>query len=278
VVLGLLEDAQVPAPRALAVSDAALLATFERGHVLGEVSASVDAGGFDRAWRHTGQAWRRVHEIAPSNDVLAMLLGGPQREVNSWYERVIADVHRYLHAVGHKRPELEVDADRVHRAFTAARGLLEARPVRLLHGDAHLWNVLVDLEAGAWTCTAILDWECAEAGDPVWDLVAFHLLRRRDVGPTPRAFFDGYGDPGPPTVWALYELLHHLWQAIDVDAWPAPLPSHQAADDYLRDLPDRLQWLEQQARPSRAPGISEAAVRAGGRPNRCAHHSRRRAV
>jgi aminoglycoside phosphotransferase (APT) family kinase protein len=37
MVLGLLEAADVPAPRALAVSDTALLATFERGQVLGEV-------------------------------------------------------------------------------------------------------------------------------------------------------------------------------------------------------------------------------------------------
>ncbi len=252
MVLELLEAADVPAPRALAVSDSALLATFERGQVLGEVLMTEAAPALGNAWVEVGRAWRRVHEIAPPSEVLPRLLGGPQREVAGWYERVIADVHRYLHAVEHQRPELEVDVARVHRLFAAARGMLEARPVRLLHGDAHLWNVLVDLEADGWTCTAILDWECAEAGDPVWDLVALHLLRRRDVGPTPQAFFEGYGETGPAVVWALYELLHHLWQAIDVDAWPAPLPSHRAAAGYLRDLPDRLQQLEVQVQSSRA--------------------------
>jgi aminoglycoside phosphotransferase (APT) family kinase protein len=249
MVLGLLEAADVPAPRALAVSDTALLATFERGQVLGEVV--TPAATRERLWQDVGRAWRGVHGIVPRGDVLARLLGGPQREVTGWFERVILDVHRYLHAVEHRRPELEVDAARVHRLFTAARGLLEARPVRLLHGDAHLWNVLVDLESDR--CTAILDWECAEAGDPIWDLVGLHVLRRRDVGVIPQSFVEGYGDPGPATVWGLYELLHHLWQAIDVDAWPAPLPSHRAATDYLRDLPDRLGQLEAQLGSSRVP-------------------------
>ena len=251
MVLELLECADVPAPRGLAVSDNALLATFERGRVLGEMPMSEVAVALGDAWYDVGRAWRRVHEIVPPAEVRAGLLGGPQREMAGWYDRVIADVHRYLHAVEHERPELEVDAARVHRLFVAAKGMLEARPVRLLHGDAHLWNVLVDLEADRWTCTAILDWECAEAGDPVWDLVALHLLRRRDVGPTPQAFFDGYGDPGPAAVWALYELLHHLWQAIDVAAWPAPLPSHRAATEYLRALPGRLPRLENQVGPAR---------------------------
>jgi cation diffusion facilitator CzcD-associated flavoprotein CzcO/aminoglycoside phosphotransferase (APT) family kinase protein len=183
MVLGLLEAAHVPAPRVLAVSDTALLATFERGQVLGEVLMTEAAPALDGAWHDVGRAWRRVHGIVPSGEVRARLLGGPQREVSGWYERVIEDVHRHLHAVEHKRPELEVDVARVSRLFVAAKELLEARPVRLLHGDAHLWNVLVDLEAGRWRCTAILDWECAEAGDPVWDLVGLHLLHRRDVGP-----------------------------------------------------------------------------------------------
>ena len=252
MVLELLEAADVPAPRALAVSDTALLATFVRGQVLGELPTPDVAAALDDAWHDVGRAWRRVHGIVPPTEVRARLLGGPQREVAGWYDRVIADAHRYLHAVEHQRPELEVDVARVARLFASARAVLEARPIRLLHGDAHLWNVLVDLEAGHWTCTAILDWECAEAGDPVWDLVALHLLRRRDVGATPRAFFDGYGDPGPAVVWALYELLHHLWQAIDVEAWRTPLPSHRAATGYLRGLPDRLRHLEAQIGPSRA--------------------------
>ena len=254
-VLDLLQAAAVPAPRVLAVSDHALLATFERGRILGEVLASDAATGLDDAWHDTGAAWRRVHEIVPTGRTRSMLLGGPQREVAGWYDRVIADVHRHLHTVEHRRPDLAVDAARVHRLFTSARELLEARPVRMLHGDAHLWNVLVDRRDGRWTCTAILDWECAEAGDPLWDLVGFDLLRRRDVAATPDAFFEGYGDPGPATVWGLYELVLHLWQAIDIDAWPAPLPSHRAADAYLRTLPDRVAQLERllRAKGQRCP-------------------------
>ena len=79
-VLDLLEEAGVPAPRALAIGDDALLATFERGEVLGEVVAdgrNVPAG----AWRDIGRAWRRVHDIVPTGQLRAALLGGPQREV-----------------------------------------------------------------------------------------------------------------------------------------------------------------------------------------------------
>jgi aminoglycoside phosphotransferase (APT) family kinase protein len=243
-VLDVLEAAGVPAPRALAVTDGALLETFEPGEVLGEVLARNGSADLAPAWHEAGRAWRRVHRIEPTEALRSMLAGGPQRRADTWYERVLTDTEAHLRAVGERRPDLEVDAARVRRLLSSARVLLEDRPVRLLHGDAHLWNVLVDRRAGRWTCASILDWELAEVGDPVWDLVGFHLLRRRDVGPTPDAFFDGYGDPGPPVVWGLYELVLHLWQAIDVAAWPVPLPSHRAAEEYLADLPIRLRRLE----------------------------------
>lgn len=243
-VLGLLEDAQVPAPRVLAIADEALLVTFEQGRVLGELAPDELAAGVGDVWADVGRAWRGVHRIVPDTQLRALLLGGPQRRVAGWYERVVTDVEAHLQAVDERRPGLEVDAERVRRLFALARQLLESRPERLLHGDAHLWNILVDHQRGRWVCTAILDWEAAEVGDPMWDLVGLDLLRRRDIGPTPSAFFEAYGSRVPDLVRGLYELVFHLWQAVDVDAWSTPLPSHRAAETYLADLPAHLTRLE----------------------------------
>lgn len=243
-VLTLLETNAVPAPRLVARSDGALLLTFEPGQLLGELAADPPVD-FDRAWEQTGRALRAVHEIVPPSHLHDLLAGGPQRGPSSWYERVAAEVDAHLALVRETRPELEVDAGRVRRLFEQARPLLAARPTRLLHGDAQPWNVLVDHTEGRWVCSALLDWEFAELGDPIWDLVRFHRLRRRPLGPSPRAFFTGYGQRGPTAVWTLYELALYLWQAVDVDAWDESLPSHRLADAYMAELPTHLAQLEQ---------------------------------
>lgn len=243
-VLDLLETEEVPAPRLLAEGDDALLVTFEPGQLLGDL-AGDPAADLDVAWQQTGRALRAVHEVVPPSHLYDLLAGGPQRRPLPWHERVVADVDAHLAAMLETRPDLEVDVDRVRRLFHEARGLLQARPLRLLHGDAQPWNVLVDHTDGRWVCSAILDWEFTELGDPLWDLVRFNRLRRHPVGPSPTAFFEGYCDSGPTEVWELYELALHLWQAVDVHAWAQPLPSHRIADEYLTDLPTYLARLEE---------------------------------
>lgn len=242
-VLELLASTDVPAPRVVGADRDALLLTLEPGQLLGDL-ASEPPADLDAAWRRTGRALRAVHEIVPPADLRGLLSGGPQRAPMSWDERVLADVDTHLAALVEQRPRIDVDDDRVRRLFEDARELLADRPLRLLHGDAQPWNVLVDRGGGRWACTALLDWEFAELGDPLWDLVRFDRLRRRSLPPSPAAFFDGYGDTGPAPVWELYELALHLWQAVDVDGWPQPLASHRLADEYLAGLPARLERLE----------------------------------
>ncbi|QRN04938.1 phosphotransferase [Legionella sp. MW5194] len=48
-------------------------------------------------------------------------------------------------------------------------------PAHLVHGDYDPANLLVDKMDGAWRITAILDWEFAFAGSPLWDVA--NMLR-----------------------------------------------------------------------------------------------------
>ncbi|MEU3461639.1 aminoglycoside phosphotransferase family protein [Streptomyces sp. NPDC006733] len=51
---------------------------------------------------------------------------------------------------------------------------LTRRPYRLLHGDLHRQNFIVDADGGLWT----IDWELALVGDPLYDLAThLHLMR-----------------------------------------------------------------------------------------------------
>ncbi|MCQ4079967.1 aminoglycoside phosphotransferase family protein [Streptomyces sp. RB6PN25] len=51
---------------------------------------------------------------------------------------------------------------------------LTPRPYRLLHGDLHRENLIVDRAGDLWT----IDWELARIGDPVYDLAThLHLMR-----------------------------------------------------------------------------------------------------
>jgi aminoglycoside phosphotransferase (APT) family kinase protein len=59
-------------------------------------------------------------------------------------------------------------------AFAARVPALTARPYRLLHGDLHRENLIVDRAGDLWT----IDWELARIGDPVYELAThLHLMR-----------------------------------------------------------------------------------------------------
>ena len=123
--------------------------------------------------------------------------------------------------------------------------VLNRAEVSLLHNDAHPWNVLVIEGRDGWTCSGWLDWEFAWVGDPTWDLVRMDLIRTRPIGPSPRAFYDGYGkEPGEP-YRCIYELSILLWMAnqyLDGDRFLTP--TYEVAMRYVEELGSKVDRID----------------------------------
>jgi aminoglycoside phosphotransferase (APT) family kinase protein len=232
-VLELAAGSGIPAPRVIAATDEAILVTHESGRLLAHLARDPTADAGD-AWREVGRVVRRLHGLLVPPELADVLRGGPRRDPTDWATHVIAGVAEDLAVLTRHRRDLAVDDDRVRDLFDRARPLLDERPEALLHGDLHPWNVLLEHDRDRWACSALLDWEFAELGDPLADLVRFDLLRDEDIGPTPRAFHDGYGPISRDPVRELYEIAFHVWMAGDVINWPVRRPSHDAAERYVR--------------------------------------------
>ncbi len=67
---------------------------------------------------------------------------------------------------------------------------------RLVHGDFRKQNVLVRPKGNAWTVAAILDWECAFAGSPMFDVAVFLRYERPEQPVAEPAFTRGFLDGG----------------------------------------------------------------------------------
>ena len=83
-------------------------------------------------------------------------------------------------------------ATRIRRLFAAMAPCLSDRPMRLLHGDPATHNLFIDRAARR--VTALLDWEDALIGDPLFDAAmwsTFHPPRRMPD------FLAGYGLASP---------------------------------------------------------------------------------
>jgi fructokinase len=90
-------------------------------------------------------------------------------------------------------------ADRVRRLVACRAPQLQTvmKERRLVHGDFRKQNILVRLDGNAWTVSAILDWECAFTGSPLYDVALFLRYERPDrpiAEPSfSRGFLDGDG-------------------------------------------------------------------------------------
>lgn len=100
------------------------------------------------------------------------------------------------------------------------RGLLEAGRPRLIaldhgdpglvHGDFGGRNVLVRAEGDDWVIAGLLDWECARAGAPLWDVGSLFRYSHRYPAEFRDRFAAGYraeGGPLPHDWWLLARLL-----------------------------------------------------------------------
>jgi aminoglycoside phosphotransferase (APT) family kinase protein len=170
---------QLGTPRVLAVAEdpPALLLEFLPGETLGELAARGEASA--RHWHETGAAFRSLHELTPAKAAAAGIdvePDDPQRDLDTVGSR--------LESLASSRPDLDLAAAwDLHGSAAAA-----PRRTSLLHGDAHLWNVLAGPRC------VLIDLEKSTGGDPDFDLAYFDGLRFRDgIGPTPPEFYDGYG-------------------------------------------------------------------------------------
>lgn len=74
----------------------------------------------------------------------------------------------------------------------------------LVHGDFNNRNTIVKRAAGHWEVSAVLDWELAFAGSPLWDAARFICYERKDRPCREPHFSNGYRAGGAelPEDWA----------------------------------------------------------------------------
>jgi aminoglycoside phosphotransferase (APT) family kinase protein len=194
-ILGSLADTRVPVPRALALRepderlDVPLLLME---HVQGCVIDSEHA--LDRvtpgARLATGLSLARslglIHEVdleAVGLNDLASHKPYAERQLRRWSRQYQASKSRDLPLVGQLAERLAHAAPQEHE-------------VRLVHGDFHLLNAIVDPADGA--VLAVLDWELSTLGDPLADLgglLAYWPEATDPVPPTPHPYPAADGFP-----------------------------------------------------------------------------------
>lgn len=130
----------------------------------------------------------------------------------SWGHFQVGLILRHLDRLARYQPAAPV-GDELRAILLEAVPLLNRTPSPLVHNDAHPWNVLVCPTPNGWRCSGWLDWEYAWIADPTWNLMQMDLIRRTDIGPTPRAFWEGYGGPSREPQRSVYALYLHLSMA-----------------------------------------------------------------
>lgn len=114
----------------------------------------------------------------------------------------------------------------------------------LLHGDAHLGNLLVEADAErGWRITGVIDWSFCAWGPPEADLVEMAICEAEPRPHLGRVFYESYVDAGglPPRESVFHELLERELQR--------RLSEHRQAQDMgARDTWTR--WLDALQRPA----------------------------
>jgi aminoglycoside phosphotransferase (APT) family kinase protein len=198
-----LRDAGVPVPEGVGSVPGAILTSYIDGLLLAETPRDLSA------WADAGRTLAIAHQI--EFDAVGLVVAGgvdPFAE-GGWGLWQEAHCKRHASRLVAKRPELLIDLDELEAILATARPVLDVAPIRLVHTDCHPWNVLV--RDGR--CVAWLDWEFAWAADPTWDFVRNEFVRISDIGPTPKAFYDGYGQRPDPLRFGVCELSMYLWMA-----------------------------------------------------------------
>jgi len=170
-----------------------------------------------------------------------------QFDASSWGDFHVGMILHNLGRLKQHGPNLSVTFLQMEELLAHASSVLDrAQPV-LLHNDAHPWNVLIHATEHRWRCSGWLDWEYAWVGDPTWDLVRMDLFRRKPLGSTPDAFWEGYGAAPREPERSIYELHIYLWMANQyLDGDRQLMPTYAAAMRYVERLDEVVQTLKRQ--------------------------------
>jgi hypothetical protein len=194
---------------------------------------------------------RRAHAIAYPAGTYGVIVGEQTQpfaevagEADSWAEEApswgscqVRMLWNHFHQHVKHKPELAHFGSELRDLLAAALPFLNRTPPTLLHNDPHPWNVLVRADGDHWGCAAWLDWEYAWVGDPNWDLVRMDLFRRQPIGPTPEAFWEGYGRAPAEPERSVYILHIFLWMANQyLHGDRQLLPTYEAALAYVQQL------------------------------------------
>lgn len=213
----LLTDHGVPVPRIIAQTtgpdQAAVLMDFVPGEMLGQLNDGLSDAERSQAWEACGAALRKAHEIRYPQDIHGVIVGDHvEPAADSWGLWMVYNLMHHARELNEKY-NIPIDLSKLEQTLYAAIPLLNRSVPCLLHNDLHPWNVLVVQVQRMWHCSALLDWEYAWVGDSVWDLVHMDLWRMRNIGPTPKAFYEGYGSHPEEPNRSIYEMSMFSWQA-----------------------------------------------------------------
>lgn len=171
-------------PRVLGVDGQVCVSIFIEGRTLGETSA-VDTAIDPHYLQQIAQLFRNLARFdtrilerqgictrpgaVDKRDSTAFLRRMVDHTREHVYERNRTEYGRLFEALGIPEHALDRFVERVEK-----QGGLTRRPYRLLHADLHRENFIVDPDRRLWT----IDWELAQVGDPLYDLVThLHLMR-----------------------------------------------------------------------------------------------------
>lgn len=250
----LLSKHDVPVPAILAHCDdedgRAVLMEFKPGSLLGNVVGTLTEGQRAQAWRDVGAALRVVHSIQLPDHSAGLIVGERVQpfEEGSWGDFQYQQALRHAANLLKRDLGLRFDLSSMKHVLKQALPVLNERPLVLLHNDPHPWNVLAHESDGQWRCSAWLDWEYAWSGDPTWDLARLEIFRLKPIGPTPPAFYEGYGNAPKDPEWTIYELSIYLWMADqyldgEVDEERVLNTTYEAAMRYLGSIDETVERI-----------------------------------
>ena len=249
----LLIERGVPTPVALAATEPSALFDCAPGTLLGDLIDTDTSSA--AAWRAVGAAYRQVHAIDADVDVITAV--GVDAVTMDPVARAHADVAAASRGVERRLPDAIHRLGALHELIDTAAPSLRCAPLRLLHGDVNMWNVLVDDQAAC-----IIDWDDPAIGDPAREIALLdkHASLFIGVG-LDAAFFHGYGQSAIEPNTSLYRLILTLsWAASsDWDNWDRQrLPNElrrrtagwlQTLLAYLADIELHLERTHQLCRP-----------------------------